>query len=154
MQPADDGANLDDTSLVTFEGKHGSKLRTDRPDVKRAFAQLGQAWPAGIRRRDDADDVKQALLGAHAAGLLQLTTHEPAIAKTGEVSTLARAQIARGDDAVTNLKHEHIPVTDEGRRAIATNTLSETDLERLGDLALLTRPRREAAAPREASPAS
>jgi SAM-dependent methyltransferase len=138
-----DGGDLNDTSLVTFEGKHGSRLRTDRPAVKWALARLGANWPAGIDTNellgDDPDAVRQALLGAHAAGLLQLTTDKPAIATEGAtVSPLARVQIARGDDAVTNLKHEHIPVTEDGRRAIASLELSKADLKRLRELALLT----------------
>ena len=160
MRPAEEGASLEDESLVVFEGKHGSRLRTDRPAVKQALDRLGNHWPAGVDttelvRTDDPDAVRQALLGAHAAGLLQLTTHTPAIVRDGAtVSPIARAQIARGDEAVTNLKHEHIPVTADGRAAITKLEFSAADLSRLAELALLTSPRPEAAAPREASPAS
>ena len=166
MRPVEDDANLDDESRVTFEGKHGARLNTDHPAVKRAFGALGQVWPAPLAvaglltRGDDPDATRQALLGGHAAGLVQLSTHAPPIAHEPSAeprtTTLARAQIAAGYDHVTSLKHERIPVADDmGRKLIALldgtrdrTTLLEAmkdekrlnaSLNRLADLALLER---------------
>jgi SAM-dependent methyltransferase len=164
MRPADAAARLDDESLVQFEGRHDARMKTDHPDVKQAFANLGDAWPrprpiTGLTSTaHDPDAVRQALLGGHTAGLVQLTTHAPEIAtEPGDkphVYEVARAQAGRGDIAVTNLKHERIPLADaEGRDLItlcdgtrdrpallgALNDEKRLDssLERLRDLALL-----------------
>ena len=181
MRPTDPAAKLDDESAVDFEGKHGARLRTNHPAAKQTFAALSAVWPASrpatdlLNRTDDPDAVRQALLGGHAAGLVQLTTHAPPIAHeatdTPTTTTLARAQARNGYDHVTNLKHERIPLADDdGRRLITlldgTNDKArlaeamngdtqrlETSLARLADLALLTT-RRADAAPRAASRAS
>jgi len=167
MQPENpETANVDDESTVVFVGRHDARMRTDHPAVKRAFAQLGSAWPASqaiealTNASEDPDAVRQAVLGAHAAGLLQLTSHAPPIANTIDpkptTSALARAEAERGATAVTNLKHERIPLADEdGRTLIALldgtrekqalkEALPDDDrldasLERLRDLALLTK---------------
>jgi SAM-dependent methyltransferase len=178
MRPLESGANLSDESRVTFEGKHGARLNTDHPAVKRTFAALGEVWPASRSAAellgDDPDAVRQAILAGHAAGMVQLTTHAPPVAHApGErpaTTVLARAQAASGSDHVTSLKHERVPIADhDGRRLIelldGTNDRAALDavmhdserldasLTRLADLALLTT-RREDAAPRAASPAS
>jgi hypothetical protein len=178
MRPVDPAAQLHDESYVTFEGKHGARLNTDHPAVKQTFAALGEVWPAsrsaGELLGDDPDSVRQALLGGHAAGLVQLTTHAPpvehVVPERPLTTALARAQAAEGSDHVTSLKHERIPIADDdGRRLIAlldgTNDRAALDaimldeerltasLARLADLALLTR-RPAGAEPRGASPAS
>jgi SAM-dependent methyltransferase len=166
MHAEDPDAILDDDSVAVFVGHHDARMRTDHPAVKRAFSKLGRAWPASqpitelTQPSVDPDAVRQAILGGHAAGLVQLTSHAPAIATTvgerPETSALARAQVADGAAAVTNLKHERIPIADaDGSRLIALldgtrdrlQLLGEMDdedrlqasLERLKDLALLTK---------------
>jgi hypothetical protein len=105
-------------------------LSTDHPAVKSALAGLARAWPGPVRIADlthasaDADALRQAILGGHAAGLVQLTTHAPRIASAPSdrprASPLARAQVAAGAGAVTNLKHEPLPdAGDIGRDLIA-----------------------------------
>ena len=165
LQPADAHARLDDESLVQFEGRHDSHMKTDHPGVKQAFAALGDVWPASrpvadlIANADDPDAVRQAILGGHTAGLVQLTSHAPTIATTvterPATSELARAQAGRGEAAVTNLKHERIPIADaDGRELIElcdgtrdrrelAHTMRdeqrlETSLNRLVELALLS----------------
>jgi hypothetical protein len=142
-------------------------MKTDHPGVKQAFAQLGHAWPASrpvadlTAGADDPDAVRQAILGGHTAGLVQLTTHAPEIATQvtdrPTVYQVARAQAARGDIAVANLKHERIPLADAQGRELITLCDGTRDraglaeampaddrltasLERLRDLALLERP--------------
>ena len=164
MRPTDQDAQLHDESRITFEGKHGARLNTDHPAVKQTFAALGDVWPASRPARellgDDPDAVRQALLGGHAAGLVQLTTHAPPIAHAPAdkpaTTALARAQAHAGSDHVTNLKHERIPIADDdGRKLIAlldgTNDRAalleamqdekrlNASLARLTDLALLQR---------------
>ena len=159
----DAGAVLDDGSAVSFEERHGARLRTDHPAVKQTFGALGAVWPDGLRAADllgdDPDAVRQAVLAGHAAGLVQLTTHAPAIEPAVDdrpvASALARAQVAAGYDHVTNLKHERIPVADDdGRRLIAlldgtrdhaalATAMGDAErlrvsLDRLAGLALLT----------------
>ena len=164
LRPADRNAQLQDESLVQFEGRHDARMKTDHPAVKQAFAALGEAWPGSrpvaelTERADDPDAVRQAILGGHTAGLVQLTSHAPGITTTigdrPQVSALARLQAANGAAAVTNLKHERIPVADaEGReliklcdgtrdrndltRAMRDKERLDTSLRRLADLALL-----------------
>ena len=164
LHPEDANASLRDESLVQFVGRHDARMKTDHPAVKQAFAALGEAWPGPraiadlTRASDDPDAVRQALLGGHTAGLVQLTSHAPAIASdpSGKprVSALARAQADRGDVAVTNLKHERIPVADENGRALIKlcdgtrdraalheampdDDRLDASLERLAELALL-----------------
>jgi SAM-dependent methyltransferase len=167
MHAEDPDANLEDDSVAVFVGRHDARMRTDHPAVKQAFARLGEAWPAShpiaelTRQSVDPDAVRQAILGGHAAGLVQLTSHAPEIATTiderPQTSALARAQVAGAAAAVTNLKHERIPIADaDGGRLIALldgtrdrqALLEEMDddearlqasLDRLRDLALLTR---------------
>ena len=139
-------------------------MKTDHPDVKSAFAALGDAWPAPLDVRGltaaagDPDAVRQALLGGHTAGLVELTSHAPAIrtevADRPVVSPLARLQAADGRAAVTNLKHERVPIADDdGRRlitlldgtrdraalraAMPDDDRLEASLGRLAELALL-----------------
>jgi hypothetical protein len=139
-------------------------MRTDRPGVKQAFAAVGSAWPASrpvadlTETADDPDAVRQAILGGHSAGLVQLTSHAPRIATTvterPATSALARAQAARGEAAVTSLKHERIPLADaDGReliklcdgtrdrtalaQAMRDEQRLDTSLTRLAELALL-----------------
>jgi SAM-dependent methyltransferase/methyltransferase-like protein len=165
MRPEDPDTNVDDDSVAVFVGHHDARMRTDHPAVKHAFSRLGGAWPASqpiselTQDSDDPDAVRQAILGGHAAGLVQLTSHAPEIATAIDdrpaVSALARAQVADGTAAVTNLKHERIPIADaDGSRLIAlldgTRTRDQllevmqdedrlqASLERLRDLALLT----------------
>jgi SAM-dependent methyltransferase/methyltransferase-like protein len=166
MHPEEPDANLDDDSVAVFVGRHDARMRTDHPAVKQAFARLGGAWPASqpigelTQASVDPDAVRQAILGGHAAGLVQLTSHAPAIATTIDdrpaVSALARAQVADGTTAVTNLKHERIPIADaDGGRLIALldgtrdraallrempdSERLQASLDRLKDLALLTK---------------
>lgn len=128
--PIDPQANLDDESLVEFEDRRGARLSTDLPAVKNALAKLAGAWPGPIRvatlteASDDPGALRQAILGGHAAGLVQLTTHAPRIARApGDkplASPIVRAQVAAGADEVANLKHERIQVSDViGKELIA-----------------------------------
>ena len=130
LRPSDPQATLYDESLVEFQDQHGARLSTDHPAVKNALATLGGAWPGPVRiadltdTSDDADALRQAILGGHAAGLVQLTTHAPRIASAPtdkpRATPLARAQAAAGADEVTNLKHERIPLADDmGKDLIA-----------------------------------
>jgi SAM-dependent methyltransferase len=164
MRPLEPHANLADGSRVTFEGKHGARLNTDHPAVKQTFAALGEVWPASRPAAellgDDRDAVRQALLGGHAAGMVQLTTHAPPIEyappERPRTTALVRAQMAAGFDHATSLKHERVPIADdEGRKLIAlldgtrdrTALLEamedqerlDASLARLADLALLER---------------
>jgi hypothetical protein len=166
MHSEDPDTKLDDDSVAVFVGRHDARMRTDHPAVKQAFARLGKAWPSShpiselTAQSVDPDAVRQAILGGHAAGLVQLTSHAPAIAtaigECPETSALARAQVADGAIAVTNLKHERIPIADaDGSRLIALldgtrgrdELLGEMEedeprlrasLDRLKDLGLLT----------------
>lgn len=165
MRPEDERSNLDDESVVAFVGRHDNRMRTDHPAVKQAFGRLGEHWPASqpvnelTQPSGDPGAVRQAILGGHAAGLVQLTSHSPEIATTIEdrpvVSRLARAEVERGSTAVTNLKHERIPIADaDGSKLIAlldgTNDRTallaqmqdeerlDASLARLADLALLS----------------
>ena len=130
LRPVDPDATLHDASLVEFEDRRGARLSTDHPDVKNALAKLAGAWPGPVRiaeltdASDDAGALRQAILGGHAAGLVQLTTHAPRLASAPSdkprASPLARAQAAAGADEVTNLKHERIQVSDVmGKELIA-----------------------------------
>src|SRR4051794_27924019 len=166
MHAEDPATDLDDDSVAVFVGHHDARMRTDHPAVKQAFARLGEAWPAAqpiaelTRGSVDPDAVRQAVLGGHAAGLVQLTSHAPDIATTIDerpaVSALARAQAADGATGVTNLKHERIPIADaDGGRLIALldgtrdraallkempdEERLQASLNRLRDLALLTK---------------
>jgi methyltransferase-like protein len=123
LRPGDPQANVRDESLVEFEDRHGARLSTDHPDVKSALAKLAGAWPGPVAVTDltstsvDADAVRQTILGGHAAGLVELTTHAPNIASAPSdkpcSSPLARAQAAAGAGDLTNLKHERIPVAED-----------------------------------------
>jgi len=130
LRPSDPHGTLHDESLVEFADRHGARLSTDHPAVKLALAQLAGAWPGPVRitdlteASDDANALRQAVLGGHAAGLVALTTHAPRIATAPgdkpRASPLARAQAAAGADEVTNLKHERIPVAEDmGKGLIA-----------------------------------
>jgi hypothetical protein len=124
--PAPRGA--DPTSAREFRNPKGVSLSTNRPLVKAALARLGGAWPRSIpfgellagatsdagpeaARREGppeshATALAEALLAAHAAGLVELRTRDPAlvtdVSARPVASPLARLQAA-GGTVVTNL---------------------------------------------------
>jgi SAM-dependent methyltransferase len=128
LRASDPRADLEDESLVAFEDGQGARLSTDHPAVKRALATLADAWPGPVRvayltaASDDPDTLRQAILGGHAAGIVELTTHAPRMASAPgdrpRASRLARVQAAGGADELTNLKHERIAIADEVDRAL------------------------------------
>jgi len=120
ISPAKRGATLTDRSHVQFRGGKGATLTTDHPDAKQALAKLGDAWPAPISVRDlhgdSAPAVRQALLAAHSANLVQLSTHAPPIANEPGARPRAR-EIARrqaeSGGLVVNGWHERVALGDE-----------------------------------------
>ena len=128
---------------VEFRGPGGSTLTTDHNGVKAALGRLGEAWPRALPVAELADDeaVRDALLRAYTANLVQLHVWAPAlpadVAERPVASALARVQAARGT-RVTNLWHATVEVPDDlGRRLI---TLLDGTRDRAGLLDELQRP--------------
>ena len=160
-------ARLDDDSTVQFEGRHDARMKTDHPAVKQAFGEPGRRL-AGVaadrgahdrqrrpRRRPPGAARRPRVGPGPAVG--PRTTDRDATLDRPTVYDLARIQAAAGDDAVTNLQHERIPIgrrrrsspdrrcsTARATEPICRQTLPDDDrldasLDRLADLALLVR---------------
>jgi hypothetical protein len=116
---------------VTFEGPTGSTLTTDHPLVADALQRAAAGWPGAVWVRDliapgapqaERTALCDALLRSHAANLVALHVHPPALSTTAgdtpRTSTLARHQAATGE-VVTNLRHASVRIEDDlGRRLV------------------------------------
>jgi SAM-dependent methyltransferase len=130
---------------VEFRGPGGAALTTDHGAVKAALVRLRAAWPRALPVAElDGEAVREILLRAYAANVVQLHMWAPALAaepaERPVASALARLQAARGS-RITNLLHESVDVPDElGRRLI---TLLDGTRDRAALLRELQRPAAE-----------
>jgi hypothetical protein len=130
---------------VEFRGPGGAALTTDHGAVKAALVRLRAAWPRALPVAElDGGAVREILLRAYAANVVQLHMWAPALAaepaERPVASALARLQAARGS-RITNLLHESVDVPDElGRRLI---TLLDGTRDRAALLRELQRPAAE-----------
>ena len=128
---------------VEFRGPGGSTLTTDHDGIKAALVRLGDVWPRAlpVAELGDDDAVRDALLRAYTANLVQLHVWAPAlpaaVPERPVAGALARLQAARGPQ-ITNLLHDSVEVPDElGRRLI---TLLDGTRDRAALLHELQRP--------------
>lgn len=124
-----------------FLGPKGATLTTNHPVSKAALLALGEAWPGAIHfpallaharslagrdtgdtdadRDADARALGGALIGAYAAGLVELSTQPPAFAHRAGAkpvaSPLARLQLRDGP-IVTTLRHTSVHMDDRRGR--------------------------------------
>lgn len=115
-------------AVKTFEGAHGSSVKTAHPVVLRVLDQLTEAWPRSLYFEELAEPEHRAaqadiLLALFAAGLIQLHMWRPQIAPRATeypvASPLARWQAETGT-ALTTLRHTTIDAKgDLERRLIA-----------------------------------
>jgi hypothetical protein len=131
---------------VEFRGPGGSRLVTDHDGIKAALVRLGEAYPRALPVAEvtDDEDVRDALLRAYTANLVQLHVWSPRLPATvperPTASALARLQAARGVH-ITNLRHDSVEVPDDlGRRLI---TLLDGTRDRAALLQELERPAEE-----------
>ncbi len=92
---------------VEFRGPGGSTLTTDHDGVKAALAELGKAWPRALPVAELADDeaVRDALLRAYTANLVQLHVWAPATpGRGGRAAGRQRARPCAG--GARHARHE------------------------------------------------
>jgi methyltransferase-like protein len=138
---ADLRADIDaDAGSARFTLPDGSAIETADPALKGVLDRLARAWPSAIRLADlaptDRLRMSEALLEAHGQRLVELHVHPPATRRAGERPTagaLARHQAARGDAALTNLRHETVRVEDGDARALLGRMDGTRDRATLAD---------------------
>ena len=118
----------DGTQVFQFPGS--GTLATNHPLARKLLCDLGGIWPHAIQLRDFScdeytpDSVAEMLMRLFRNKVIELRALPPnlaaSITERPQISFLARAQLARGDTAVTNQRHQYVELSDKMIRTFLT----------------------------------